>query len=137
MNKHAPSLQKYFQTIYPIVVPMLFKSMLECTSTICLKVVFRTRDIFRWGFPDSPLQYRCYIQAVIVFQSFFSRNTPNKLVCIISGRYTFVISVACISSSFLCLSLPPWFVYLLKILCMCRWHMIIDGEAARDNGLKS
>ena len=27
-----------------------------------------TRDFFRWGFPDSPLRYGCYIQAVMTLR---------------------------------------------------------------------
>ena len=46
-----------------------------------------TRDIVRWRFSDSPFWYGCYIHAVIIFQWFF-RSLPSKVLCIISGGYT-------------------------------------------------
>ena len=65
------SPQNYVQTNCPSFVPMLFKTIGITLGQFCLKVILRTRDIVRGGFPDSLLQYGRYIQAVIVFQCFF------------------------------------------------------------------
>ena len=55
VKKHAPSPQKYIQTIFPNVVPMLLKSILEWHLYNLFESRFR--EIVRWGFLDSPLQY--------------------------------------------------------------------------------
>ena len=54
VKKHAPSPQKYIQTIFPNVVPMLLKSILEWHFYNLFESRFR--EIVRWGFLDSPLQ---------------------------------------------------------------------------------
>lgn len=135
VQRHVPSPQKYIKTIFPSVLSMFLKAYVNDTCTICLKIVFRTRDIVRWWFPDSFTIRTLHTSSHCIPMTFYC-SLLSELVFIISGRYTFVISVA----SFL----PPWFLYLLKILCMYRWyffssqkaHMIIPGETAWDNGLK-
>ena len=95
---------------------MLFKSIRNNTSTICLEVILRTRDIVRWGFPDSPLWYGLYIEAVIVFQLFFLQPTQrassyyfrriyrmwflSHLFCR-HDLFTFQIFCACLDDTFL------------------------------------
>ena len=59
---------------------------LKNTSKICLKEIFGTRNIVRWGYPNCPLRYRRYKQAFIVFQWLFC-NLPIHLVFIIWGGY--------------------------------------------------
>ena len=95
---------------------MLFKSIGNNISTICLEVILRTRDIVRWGFPDSPLWYSLYIEAVIVFQLFFLQLTQrassyyfrriyrmwflSHLFCC-HDLFTFQIFCACLDDTFL------------------------------------
>ena len=54
-----------------------FQKHWNYTLTICLEVILQTRDIVHWGFSDSSMQFRCYIQAVIVFQGFFLQPTQQ------------------------------------------------------------
>ena len=52
---------------------MLFKNN---GITFCLKVIFWNRDIFLWGFPDTPFWYAHFVQTVSLFQRFFLQ--PNQ-----------------------------------------------------------
>ena len=68
------------------VFKIVLKKMSQCCSNafwkhwkntlmICLKVILWTGDHVFCGFPDSPLWYGHYIQAVIMFQWFFLQPT--------------------------------------------------------------
>ena len=69
------------------VVPMLFGSI---GKTLCnlLKVILWTRDNVFCGFPDSPLWYGHYIQAVIMFQGFFLQPTQRASLYYFRRIYT-------------------------------------------------
>ena len=61
MQKHIANQQNYVQTNCSSVA-YHFDNLFE--------VILRTRDMVRWGFPDTPFQYGCYIQAVSIPMTF-------------------------------------------------------------------
>ena len=77
------------------------------TSTICLKIVLRTRDIFRWGFPDSSLRLGHYIQPVVFFLVIICSAAYTASEFVLFQDDTHVIST-------------PIFAYFLRILRMSR-----------------
>ena len=100
------------------------------TSTICLKVILRTRGIVRWGCPNTPFRYGRYIQAVIVFHWFFQQPTQRASLYYFRGICTMISSASFLLS---------WFAYLPKILCttfLVPNKFAIAGETAINNGLK-
>ena len=75
---------------------VLFQCFLKALEWHFYKVIFWTRDIFHWGFPDSPFQYRCYIQAVIVFQWFLLQLTQQASLCYFKKIYIYILDFYCI-----------------------------------------
>ena len=72
-------------------VSVLFQCFLETLEkhfAICLKVILWTRDNIFCGFPDSPLWYGHYIQAVIMFQGFFLQPTQRASLYYFRRIYT-------------------------------------------------
>ena len=89
--------------------------------TICLKVILQTRDIACWGFPDSLLQYGCYIKTVIVLQWFFLQTTQR------ASLYYFSECDFChiLSAAIICLTCKNF-----------KNFQTFAGYTSRNNGLK-
>ena len=104
VQKHFPSLQKYVKTIVLVLFQWIWKHWNK-TSAIFWKVIFRTRNIFRWGLPDFLFRYGCYIQAVIVFQCFFC-GLPHRFCH--RDLFTFQKFCACVDNTFLVPNESAW-----------------------------
>ena len=126
MQKHVPGLQNYVQTNCSSVVPMLFQSF---GIDNLFESNLWTRDIVCWGFPDSPLWYRHYMQAVIVFQCFFC-SLPSKLVYYFRRIYTmwFLPHLFCHHDLFTFQKFFAWYMTHFWFLVS---PMTIIGETAR------
>ena len=133
-KKHAPSPQKYIQTIFPNVVPMLLKSILEW-HFYNLKVGLGRLSV--GGFLTLLYNTNAKCQQSLCSNDFFLQLTQQA--SLYDFRKIYICHFYCIFPATVI-----WFVYFLKILRMCRWYifssqksrMIIAGESARDNGLK-
>ena len=53
-------------------------------STICLNVILQTRDIVRWGLPDSVYDTDAAYKQLLCSNDLFC-SLSSELVCIISG----------------------------------------------------
>ena len=126
MQKHISSLQNYVQANNSNVAPM--QKHRNNTSKLS-KVILRTRGTFRWGFPDIPLGYGCYTQAVIVFQWFFLQPTKRASLYYFRG----ICAMWFLPHLFCCHDL---FTFLFTIFSSYRVHLLIARETAINNGLK-
>ena len=90
VNLVCKKMSQVCKIMFKQIVPMWFQCFLkalEWNFDNLFESNLWTRDIVCWGFPDSPLWYRHYMQAVIVFQCFFC-SLPSELVYYFRRIYT-------------------------------------------------
>ena len=129
-KKICKNISQVIKITFKQVFPMLFQKHWNSISSICSKVILRTRSIVRWGCPNTPFWYGRCIQAVIVFHWLFLQPTQQA-----SLHYFRRIWTMTSSASFLL----SWFVYLSKILrntFLVPKKFAIARETEINNGLK-
>ena len=104
------------------------------TSTICLKVILRTRDNVRWGLSDSPFAIDSKYMQPLCPNDFFC-ILPCELVCIILGGYTRCDFYRIFSAAMICLP-PKNFAHAQMIVLAPSESQRTAGKTARNNDLE-
>ena len=134
--KSMPKVRKStFKQFFLMLSQCFWRAYWNDTFTICLKVGLGRLSV--GGFLTLLYNTNAKCQQSLCSNDFFLQLTQQA--SLYDFRKIYICHFYCIFPATVI-----WFVYLLKILRMCRWYifssqksrMIIAGESARDNGLK-